>query len=705
MDVDSVRKIVDHAPPQIAPYLGDLERLYDYVGLPRGSAYTTKAVSEGLYARIRNSFSSGHATVWRACRSLLTDLVRQNVLNGVSLDPYFEVLVHVRDAVRGPGDPRAPIEGDWDGAIRAALDHVRLQSMGTAAREISHARDFAVARIARHLRDAGFGIRLEPGLLALDASGESRLVAAIENLVATMGGLNVARRLFEAITPAYDPVQQRYHVVRHVSQTGGGRPQTPWGYLLQLAVKHLHGRKPYVDSDDQWRRLCELAMAYASVIDVQPYVPTFFGGMDAVALVPYLQEMAVYDTLFRIPQMRPTDVVKVARGMLGSLDASAPTRAGWSIDQALAIIGYILDPSRDVRGPMIIDEADIGRACPGIPPNIITQILDQVLSHPAAGANQRFSRPTDAPSPDDVNLKDAGHDFFLRPLLRLSGRRFLLIDRSVCAPNCLEALLTPLRSEVRKLDDEVGSAIERFLEVEFAAHGVSVRGGSYVAQGEHGECDIVLETPDVVFFCEMKKKTLTRRARAGSDIHLLLDLSASLLAAQAQAGWHEVRLRRDGYLDLERNGTTTRLELKARQVERMAVSLFDFGSFQDRILLKQFMEATMNAKFGSPVAELSKKLDEINDALAEVREQVATLHLGSRERRQPFFHCWFVSVPQLLVVLDDVMDGDSLKSLLWTPRHTMTGSSDFYFELSHMRKWKQAAAEANTSSATEKGGN
>lgn len=699
MDVHSVRKIIDREPPQIAPCLGDLERLYDYVGLPRGSAYTTRAVGDALYARIWNSFSSGHAAVWRTCRSLLTDLVRQHVLNGVPLDPYFEVLQHLQDAMRGT-DLQAAIVGDWDRAIRAAFDHVQIQTFGTSIREKVYAREFAVATAARHLRDAGFAIQLEAGRLALEPSAEARLVGAIENLVATIGGLNVARRLFAAITPAYDPNQQRYHIVRQVSQTGGGQPQVPWGYLLQLAAKHLHGRKPYVDSDEQWRRLCGLTIAYASIIDVQPYAPTFFGSMDAIALVPYLQEMAVYDTLFRIPQMRPTDVVKVAQGMLGWLDTSAPTSAGWSIDQALAIISYILDPSRDVRGPVVIDEADIRRACPGIPPKLITCILDKVLSHPAIGANQNFSRPTDAPIPDDANLKDAGHDFFLRPLLRLSGRRFLLIDRSVCAPNCLEALLTPLRSEVNKLDDKVGSAIERFLESEFAAHGVPVCGGSYVAQGEHGECDMVIETPDVVFFCEMKKKTLTRRARAGSDIHLLLDLSASLLTAQAQAGWHEVRLRRDGYLELRQNGTTTRLELKARHVERVAVSLFDFGSFQDRILLKQFLEATMNAKFGSPAAHLVRKFDEINASLAEVREQVATLHAGSQEFRQPFFHCWFVSVPQLLVMLDDVTDGVSLKSLLWTPRHIVTGSSDLYFELWHTKKRTQAAAEANRSSAT-----
>ncbi len=553
-----------------------------------------------------------------------------------------------------------------------------------------------VAKAACILRDVGFAIWLEPGRLSLEEPAETALVAAIEDLVATMGGINVARRIFEAISPYYDTDQQRYHVVRRVSMTEGVLPQMPWGYLIQLAAKHAQGRKPYVNTDFQWHKLCSLSQAFAAVIDVQPYAPTFFGVMDAIALVPYLQEMAIYDTLFRIPQMRPTDVAKVARGMFNWLDMSAPTKAGWSIDQVLEIIGYLLGPVRDARGPVFVDEASIRRACPGIPREIVTQILDEVLSHPLAGANRNFSRPTDAPVPENPNLKDVGHDFFLRPLLRHSGRQFILLDRSVCAPACLEALLTPLRLVMRGLDDKVGLAVERFLEAEFASHGVTLGGGKYDAGGEHGECDLVIEVPETVIFFEMKKKTLTRRARAGSDAHLLLDLAGSLLVAQAQAGWHEVRLRRDGHLDLERDGITTRLELNGREVERVAVSLFDFGSFQDRILLKQFLEAAMAARFTPTVAGLRKKFDEINEALTSIHEQAIALHPGQDEIRQPFFNCWFLSVPQLLVLLDGVTDGAGFKAALWSCRHVVTGSSDFYFDLSYMQRLKkEAAAEAD----------
>jgi len=683
MDLTTFRQIIDRSSPAIIACQENLEHLYDYVELEHGSSYTRSAVSEALYAKIRDCFTCGHASVWRTCQSLRADLIREHTLLNAPLDPYFEVLEHLRDAVRADDNSRSAIEGDWDTAVRTAFDHVQIQSWGSENRRMTYAREFMVAEAARVLRDAGYSILLEAGKLSFGQQADTTLVAAIEELVASMGGVNVARRIFAEISKDFDPEQQRYHVVRRISMTGEGLPQVPWGYLLQLAAKHIQGRKPYITTDAHWHRLCALSQAYAAVIDVQPYAPTFYGTMDAVDLVPYLQEMALYDTLFRIPQMRPSDVIKIARGALGWLDLSEPTKGGWSVNQALEVIGYLLSPSLDARGPTFITEAEIRRNCPDIPPIVVAQILDDALSHPCIGANKNFSLPTDAPTSAH---KSSGQDFFLRPLIRSSGRRYILLDRSVCAPACVEALLTQLRAEIKDLDERIGSSIENFLKSEFASHGICAKGGDYDSGGKHGECDLALETVDTIIFAEIKKKPLTRKAKAGSDAHILLDLAGSLLAAQAQAGWHEVRLRKEGHLQLESEGTLSRIDLNEREVERVAVTLLDFGSFQDRILLQQFLEGTLNATFTPSDANLKKAFRQVNEALAEIREQVIELRAGGGDFRQPFFHCWFLSVPQLLILLDNVTDSASFKSALWSCRHIATGSSDLYFDLSYMRR-------------------
>lgn len=520
------------------------------------------------------------------------------------------------------------------------------------------------------------------------------LVAEIERHISAIGGINVARRLFKQITPLYDQAMGRYHIVPAISMSAGTNPrnpQIPIGYILQLAVKHLEAHEPEATHSAHWQRLIALATTYAAVIDVQPYYPAIWGAMEAKALLKYLQEQALYDSMFRFLQLRASDVVKICRGAFSFLDPDKIHPDGWTPRQAFEVIGYLIDPRLDVRGPVIVDEREVRRCLSHLPRSAVTAILRNVLSHATGGPNQHFSLPTDAPTPDD---KSKGADFYLKPLIRRPGNRYLIIDRSMCGWGYVEALLAALRPLDRDLDTKVGTAMEKFVEAEFVSHGVEVFSGDY-DEGGHGECDIAVPTPEVLVFLELKKKTLTRRARAGSDAELLLDLACSLLDAHARAGWHELRITRAGFLDLMRNGETRRLSLDGRGIEKIALGMLDFGSFQDRIVLKQFLEATLNVNFGSSNPAYDKKFKKINAALEEIREQYNTAHAGKAEIRQPFFNCWFMSIPQLLIMLDEVSDPETFRATLWSYRHMATGTSDLYFEMSNMRRMKaEVAAQA-----------
>ncbi|WP_205520821.1 hypothetical protein [Propylenella binzhouense] len=680
IDLPAFRAIVDANPPGISSCGQNLEQLYSYVGLNKSGSLAREQVSEALCARMRDAFASGHKAVWQACRLLQTDLIREHVLRDVPLNPYFEVLCHLKDAMRSDDKPSG-IRDDWKAAIAAARDHVEINSWQTLPGR-TYAREFAVARAAKALEDSGYEIDLSPGWISLSKTGEAKLVRAIETTIAKMGGLNVARRIFAKIASTFDPGQGRYHLVPRISLTGGGAPQVPWGYLLQLAAKHLEGDRPLDDDDRRWGHLLHLSTNYAAVLDVQPYAPIAYRTFDAEDLLVFLRDVALYDTLFRIPQLRPSDVDRIARGMLDFLDSAAPTTSGWSLDQALSLIAHILDPIRDVRGPIILRKSDICRAMPDIPKEIVYCLLDEVLCHAAAGVNRRFSYPTDAPTTADNTL---GITFSSRPLLKL-GTCYCLIDRSVCAPAFIEALLAALRPQREGLDNAVGLAMERFVEREFVAHGVPTLSGDYDHDTKHGQCDVIADTPQTLIFFELKKKALTRRAQAGMDADLLLDLAGSLLKAHAQAGWHEVRLKQAGTLELVRDGVTRTLSLNGREVEKVAMSMLDYGSFQDRIVLRHFLETTMNATFRPVDLQLSKRFDEINVSLAEIRDQIALNYPRREQVEHPFFNCWFMSVPQLLILLDGVSDAAGFRAALWTCRHITTGSADLYYELSLMRR-------------------
>ncbi|SOC89894.1 hypothetical protein SAMN05421890_4882 [Ensifer adhaerens] len=350
MDLHDFRRILDGAEAEIDNYADDLDALNRYVGLEGQGGSSQKAVADALYDRIRSAFASGHSAARSECSDLITDLIREHVVFDFQLDPYLDVLCRLRDALGSEQHNNSEIEGDWVAAIQAARDHLSISSWRVHAPERIYARQFEVAKAARDLKKAGYPIRLEPGLISLEEQAEAALVKEIESLMQMMGGMNVARRIFQAITPLYDASLKRYHLVPRVSMSGGGKPQEPWGYLLQLAVKHLSGSKPYVDTDGNWQRLVALATAYAAVIDVQPYVPAVFGSFDPHGLLKHAQETALFDAMFRFPQLRVSDTARLCAGLLGFLNVDEKTPDGWTLNQALEVIGAIFKCSADVRG-------------------------------------------------------------------------------------------------------------------------------------------------------------------------------------------------------------------------------------------------------------------------------------------------------------------------------------------------------------------
>jgi hypothetical protein len=685
LNLRDFRKIVDQRPAGLIPFKGDPAALYAYAGLESQGSYQSRAVCDALIERIRNAFTSGHGEVWNTCKKLKTDLIREHVIKHVALDPYFEVLSHIENAVRAGASTSSEIVGDWTAAVQATQDHLEISNFRTVEHRRIYARDFAVAEAANFLDQQGYDVRLEPGFIALEKRADRSLRRKIEKLITQVGAVQVITRIFREISPFYDQDLQRYHLVPHMSVLGGGTPQVPWGYLLQLAVKHVNadsheGRREF---NEYWPKLLNLVTCYAAVVDVQPYYPPALRTFDSHSLIDFFREQALYDSMFRFPQLRASDILRLCRGALSFIDFAEQTPAGWTLNQAFELISFMIDPIRDVRGPIAMAESEFRRALPHLPESTLTLLLRDVFAHPIEGPNQRFSHPTDAPTLGD---RLNGPDFYLKPLVRRPDNSYLIADRSACGWGYLEALLSALRPYDKQFDDKVGLAIEGFLHQKLLSHGVPTVSGDYDVTDAHGECDVVAETPQTVIFMELKKKTLTRRARAGVDADLLLDLAGSLLAALAQAGWHEVRLSKLGSLQLVRNGNSQMLSLDERSIEKIAVGMMDFGSFQDRPMLEKFMETTLNLTFGSPDPLYDKKFRAINDALQEIRDQYNLAHQGGAEIRQPFFNCWFVSVPQLLVLLDVVTDADSFRKALWSCRHMTTGTSDLYFEISNMRR-------------------
>lgn len=689
MELQEFKKLVDWHVLSIENYGDDAAHLLGHVGIALDGNETLTDLAGKLKARAALAFSSGGQGIWERCRWLIEELIQRHVIEDEAIDPYMPIM----ESVKNVGCPQSPavrdIVGDWNLAIGCAVVGIKIWKLqGFEADRETHlrawTRSLEVARSVKRLMAVGYSFHRVRGQIHFAPQSERRILSEMDRRAHSFGGIAMAKKIFSAISNNYDQLQERYHVGRVLSPYGDGMPQYPLGYLLQLAAKHPVGKKPLKNSQDDWQSLLNLTRDYAAVLDVQPYAQPFVLNHDAETLFPKLRENAIYDLMFTLHQMRGSDAVSIARGLLAGLDFSHSYASGWCIDDVLMVSGAILEMSRNERGPLWIDAADLARRCPNLTTAKIGLVLRDVLSHSERGANKKLMNPVETFGAEGA--RDPGADFYRRPLLRCAGG-FLLLDRAMCAPAFVEALFDPLRRQVPEFDSlHLGPRVEVFLRERFEARGIRTRAGKYSVDGNAGECDLVVETKDVVFFIEAKSKSLTSMARAGSEIFMILDLAHSVLRAQTQAGGHELRLRKAKILRLrDQDGSRHELRLDKRSVERIAVTLPDYGSFQDRTILMNFLAAHVHAEYAINLDRHRKQFEEMTEMMRKFRAVETQLDKLRIDARAPYHNCWFLSVPQLLILLDEAHDAESFERALFVTRSITFGTLDFYFEHARMK--------------------
>jgi hypothetical protein len=83
-----------------------------------------------------------------------------------------------------------------------------------------------------------------------------------------------------------------------------------------------------------------------------------------------------------------------------------------------------------------------------------------------------------------------------------------------------------------------------------------------------------------------------------------------------------------------------------------------------------------------------KKAEEaLNSSLNELRTQVTSLS-NMKDSRRAFFDCWFVSIPQILLLLESAQTNSDFINALTRMKFVTFGTLDFYYEYSLIRDRK-----------------
>lgn len=684
--LDQIRKIIDNHQPQLLR-TADPETAKSFANITDRSYYSSKEVSEALRHRITNSFSSGHHQVWLQIKIHLNDLIHEHIIHNVPLQPYFSTLRYLQECMRSDSS-EVEIQGSWENALKATIDSMGWDGNAEHYQgEHLYQAEFASAYAMKRLRGIGKSGKVSSKPSDISDIRLQEIFNALERQVQHFGGIELAKRLFAWLSKFYDPMQMRYHYVTPLGLYQSWEPKVPINLLINLAAKYPLGKKPYQRDDADWKRLIQLSQDFACLYGVQP--SNMYEGLfnTPTSILAEMRRIALHDALFSPLQLRPTDVIRILRGLIGWFqnENKISTIVAQQLDCALTVLAAIQRLLMGSQGPVAFTSDAICKLCPTVPTEEVNNLLVSIFAHPITGANQNFKSITEVPDQSLPRNSRAGANLMDRPLLTLFKDRFVVLDHSVCAPAMVEAVLAYMRQ--LELTSDLGYAVEYLLSTELGSRDIDIKTGKYQVDNKTFECDLIIESGASILFIEAKAKALTRASRAAFDISLLKDIADSLVYAIVQSGRHSLKIFRDKSVSLiAPSGETEVIELGDRRLERFAITLHDFGGFQDRIVIDQILQNHISIAYQAVDKKHQSDIDKINKNLDELRKNYLELYTqaGSPANSRMFFDCWFLSVPQFLILLDDVIDAESLHRELSRTRHITYSTKDFYYE------WKLA---------------
>lgn len=610
---------------------------------------------------------------------LRRQIVLIHFLYGTRVDSYLRIL----DVVLGVLNKTADLvrltdnEARWREAVAEAMTwsvyspHVHRKD----DLAVSFPREAALARASKWLIDKGYSLEARNGRINIESAELIRIVQQLDDDIRRLGGHRLVRHLLDPLLGG----QHARKAHRYLGKlplpdpTNELEPLVPVGYLINLAVKHLNepliaiGRgdgKALVDD------ILERAKIVAATFNAQPYSKIEEVIWPRHGFMERMVDYALFDRLFVLPDCRPSDVPRILSGLFGWVD---DMKLGWTAEESARFAEGCLSLVGDNIGPYLISRSKIQQTIRGVRDETVIRLLD-IFSHDQSEVNRGFMLPD---KPPDKN------DFIFRPLIKIGKQDYCLIHGPWCAQSFYEALAQDLRNKISMADERIGAALEIFVRHVMEMKGIACIHGKYCAGDLRGDCDAVVETPDTILLFEVKKKALRRSSRSGDQLKIMVDMAKGLIYGVFELSKQAAVLKERGELILKKDGKTFRIESRGRSVERIYVSLDNYGGLQDRVFTRKFLEFIFLTSLKAP-EEYESEVKTINEYSNKLRQVQHRLYKADpAQYLQPFSDCSFLSLPHLIFLLDDVSSNESLREVLWTNRHFSFGTRDPYCEYAY----------------------
>ena len=610
--------------------------------------------------------------LYRDFQRLGKGLQREQLLDGVDNQRYIDVVEIIHNHL-GWNQSAIKTFSDtcWQDVIAACSEEMPLpQTDWLKEYDKEHRR----AAAAKTLRKFGLKIKIEDCDYVTE--NDDIVYDALINWIREAGGrrfLNMLLSQMEYLEPEG----------RFLTDMNGNMPYPkdvtivkPYNYLVNLALANINA-----DGGSN----SEAAKAFGNAIKLSTnycflkYPVQNFGNVWEDLFhrdrdtVEFFRDLVYKESIFGLTQHSVWFTrMFCERVLMYMRDTGRVLENGYTFDEYERLMNYVLSAADALKCVELrkdkLNELGIGA-------------IEQLISDVATGGdmlNNGFRTPLDEEKENAAN----------KPLIKANGKIYAL-PVTIGSWGWFEALMMVVRNQEKEdnqkdIDKEVGKLIEIFINEKLAEKGITHCSGTYLPP-EEGEADLVVEATKGIMLFEMKKKSLTRKAKSGDEFRIVADLLGSLIDSQAQCFRTSHLLIEKGYVNLvDENGEKTNVEKHNRTAECISVSLGAFGPLQDRMLIKSIMDEMCNkqlrAEYDGDDKQTIKDVKKFNNDMQKWMSFLNEERVNGDSNKNPFFNSWFLDLEQLMLIVQESNSNDELLARLRETKYVTMGSYNFYKE-------------------------
>ena len=599
-------------------------------------------------------------------------LLREQLLNGVNNQCYIDIVEIVHNHLGwNQKDIKGFSDACWKDVVAACSEEMPLPQTDWLK---EYDKEHRLAAAAKRLREFGLQIKIENCDYVTE--NDDIVFDALTKWIREAGGrrfLNMLLSQMEYLEPEGI----------FLTDMNGNTPNPkdviivkPYNYLVNLALANI---KADGGSNSEATKAFEKAINLATDYCLLKYPVQNFGNTwDNLFhrdrdTVEFFRDLVYKESIFGLTQHSVWFTKMFCERVLKYMqDTKRKVDRKYSFEDYGRLMNYVLSVADAVK-------------CVELRKNKLNNLgikaIEQLINDVATDddiLNKGFRTPLDEEKENAVN----------KPLIKVNGKIYAL-PATIGSWGWFEALMTVVRNQEKEdnqkdIDKEVGKLIEDYIKEKLDEKGITHCSGTYPPP-EKGEADLVVEATKGIMLFEMKKKSLTRKAKSGNEFKIVADLLGSLIDSQAQCFRTSHLMIKDRYVDLDDgNGNVTRVEKQGRTAECISICLGAFGPLQDRMLIKSIMDEMCNnpltAEYEGTDKQTIKDVKKFNKDIQKWTPFLIEERINGDSKRNPFFNSWFLDFEQLMLIVKESNSNDELLARLRETKYVTTGSYNFYRE-------------------------